>query len=462
MSASIGSSTDRASQFADVREATFEVMRQLGLTRIFGNPGTTEIPLLVGLPDDLEYVMGMHEGAVMSMATGYAIATGKPQLVNLHTAPGLGNSMNALANARDLHVPLVVLVGQQDRKQLELEPFLSGRALERVAGDYPVWSKLPVRPQDVPGAISRAYHEAVAGRGPALVVVPMGDWSEPWDPAASTGPKTVLHPASVCTDQLDRLVRLVASAQSPVIVTGPGADTEAAWDAKVALAERISAPVWHEPFCARAGFPEDHPQFAGHLDWHRRAIRHALAGHDLVLVIGTKAFQLYILDDDLPLLEHATGVVVISEDGEDAYRSGCELAIVAPVAPVCAAVAQALPQRNAQHAAPGLVRPAPLSPPARQSRLTASQVISFIAERWPANGVLVEESPSSRAELLNRIPTRAPLGWLSAGNGGLGFAIGGAIGLRMAAPSRPVMAVVGDGSAMFGIQALWSAVKYQA
>ena len=453
-----------------VREITFELLRRHGLTRIFGNPGTTEVPLLVDLPDDLEFVMGMHETAVVAMATGYALATGAPQLVNLHTAPGLGNAINAVANARDLHAPLVIVVGQQDRRQIEMAAFLTGRALERLAGEYPVWSSLPVRAQDVPGAIVRAYHEAIARRGPAVVVVPMGDWSEPADPAASTGPAVALRPATVDPAQLNPLVELLATAESPALVTGAGTDTPAGWAAATQLAERLSAPVWHEAFCGRAGFPEDHPLFAGHLDWHRGAIRRTLSAHDLVIVLGTKAFQLYILDDAEPVLGANTRVIVITEEHEEAYRSSCELAVVASVAPVCAALAQALPQRSAQTTTrpavrgPAMGRAADL--PAADSvdtdgPLRAGHVLAFLAERWPADGVLVEESPSSRDEMLRRFPARAPLGWLSNGNGGLGFGLGAATGVRMAAPQRSVMAIVGDGSAMFGIQALWSAVYYQ-
>src|ERR1700744_2307192 len=172
---------DALKRTASVRDATFEGMRSRGMTTIFGNPGSTEIPFLVDVPDDIEFVMGLHEGAVVGMATGYALARDRPSFVNLHTAPGLGNAVNALANARDVQAPLVVVVGQQDRRQLSLNPFLTGRALERVAGDYPVWSHFPPRPQDVPGVIARAYNEAITKRGPALVVVPMGDWEEPAD-----------------------------------------------------------------------------------------------------------------------------------------------------------------------------------------------------------------------------------------------------------------------------------------
>ena len=452
-----------------VREITFELLRRHDLTRIFGNPGTTEVPLLVDLPEDLEFVMGMHEAAVVAMATGYALASGAPQLVNLHTAPGLGNAINAVANARDLHAPLVIVVGQQDRRQIEMAAFLTGRALERLAGDYPVWSSLPVRAQDVPGAIVRAYHEAIARRGPALVVVPMGDWREPMDPAATTGPVAVVRPATVDSGQLDPLVDLLATAESPALVTGAGTDTPAGWAAATQLAERLSAPVWHEAFCGRAGFPEEHPLFAGHLDWHRAAIRRTLSDYDLVIVLGTKAFQLYILDDTEPVLGASTRVVVITEEHEEAYRSSCELAVVASVAPVCAALAQALPQRSSQTTtrpamrgpAIGRVVDVPAADAAEDAPLRAGDVLAFLAERWPADGVLVEESPSSRDEMLRRFPARAPLGWLSNGNGGLGFGLGTATGVRMAAPQRPVMAIVGDGSAMFGIQALWSAVYYR-
>src|SRR4051794_35954092 len=161
-----------------VREATFDVLRERGLTTIFANPGSTEVPLLAGLPDDLRFVLALHEGSVVGLATGHAIGSGRPALALLHTTAGLGNAVAALATARVNRTPLVVLVGQQDRRHLALEPFLAGR-LHGLAGEYPVWADAPVRAQDVPGAIARAYHEAVTGRGPAIVVVPMDDWLAP-------------------------------------------------------------------------------------------------------------------------------------------------------------------------------------------------------------------------------------------------------------------------------------------
>ena len=439
-----------------VRVATLEAMRGLEIRVIFGNPGSTEVPFLLDLPKDIDFVMGLHEGAVVGMATSYALATGRPAFVSLHTAAGLGNAVNAIANARDCHAPLVIVVGQQDRKQLHLNPFLSGRSLERIAGEYPVWTNLPARAQDVPGAIARAYHEAKAGAGPAIVVVPMGDWQETCDLIGAGAPERVLYPAEVGQDQLNPLVELLATATSPVIVTGAGTDSPAGFAAATALAERLGCPVWHEPFSGRAGFPEDHPQFAGHLDWHRAAIRASLEPHDLVLVLGTKAFQLYILDEDKPPVRADTRVVVISSNAEDVHRSDCALALVGPVAPICKALAARVPQREHTTGSP-LRRPE--APPAGHP-LRGGQVLQLLADLLPRDAVVMEEAPSHRDELLARIPTRTALGFCSSPNGGLGFGLAGAIGLRMAMPDRPVVAVVGDGAAMFGIQAIWSAVTY--
>src|SRR3954463_16435863 len=150
-----------------VRDATLDTMRRHGLTRIFANPGSTEIAFLAGLPDDFEFILGLHEAAVVAMATGYAIGRDAPAFVNIHTTPGLGNAVAALSTARVNRAPLVVMVGQQDRRHLVQEPFLAGR-LRGLAGEYPVSYEEPVRPQDVPGALARACHEARARRGPAL------------------------------------------------------------------------------------------------------------------------------------------------------------------------------------------------------------------------------------------------------------------------------------------------------
>ncbi|HEX4010752.1 MAG TPA: thiamine pyrophosphate-binding protein [Solirubrobacteraceae bacterium] len=442
-----------------VRDAVFDVLRRCGMTTIFGNPGSTEIPFLAGLPSDIHFVLGLHEGAVVGIATGYAVARGEPALVNLHTAPGLGNAINAIANARDMRVPLVVLVGQQDRRQLAYEPFLTGRALERLAGEYPVWSSLPVRPQDVPGAIARAYNEAITGRGPALVVVPMGDWLEPADEFAAGWPERTVRTATVAPSEVSELAEMIDRARSPALVVGRDGGEEG-WESVIGLAERLRCPVWQESFARAAGFPQDHPQFAGHLPWRRRLMRDTLAPHDLVVAVGTSAFRLYLYDDPGPMVAEGTRVAVLTDDSAEAYRSPCSLAVVAPVAAACSALAEQVAERDGDLPAP-LRRPAAPPPPGADEPLAPGHVYAALAQRLPRNAVIVEETPSSQPELYQRVPISAPGGFVACGNGGLGFGVAGSVGLRMGNPERPVIGVVGDGSSMYAIQALWSAAHYE-
>jgi benzoylformate decarboxylase len=440
-----------------VRDAAFEVMRGHGLTTIFGNPGSTEIAFLTDLPPDFQFVLGLHEGSVVGMATGYALARGEPAFVNLHTAAGLGNAINAIANARDCRAPLVIVVGQQDRRQIAFEPFLTGRQLDRLAGEYPVWRHMPNRGQDVPGAIARAYHEAQAASGPALLVVPMGDWLEPADELAMGAPAKILRPHSVAGSQVQELAEMLAGAESPALVVG--APEERDWDGVVALAERLRCPVWQEPFSRRVGFPQDHPLFAGHLSWQRRLMHDALASYDVVLTVGTNAFRAYLFDEPVALVGPDTRVAVVTADPAEAHRSPCELAVVAPVAATCRALADLLPAREGNPPEP-VRRPARLEPPRAGEPLRPGHVFDALAERLPDDVLLVEECPSAQPELYQRIPIRVPFGFLSTANGCLGFGLAGSIGLRMGLPDRPVVAVLGDGSTMYAIQALWSAAHY--
>lgn len=443
-----------------VRDATFDVLRRRGLTTLFANPGSTEISLLADLPPDLSLVLALHESAVVAMATGWAIGRGEPALAIVHTTAGLGNAVGALATARVNRAPLVVVVGQQDRRHLALQPFLTGR-LEGLAGDYPVAVGTPLRAQDVPGAVARAYHESVTGRGPALVIVPMDDWAAPagelYELAA---PDRIIRAEAADEAAVAELAALLGSAEAPALVVGADADDAATWAALVTLVERLGCPVWQESFGARAGFPQDHPQFAGHLPADRTRLRALLAPHDVVLVVGAPAFRQYPFDHG-PLVEDGTRVAVVSRDPAEAHRSLAELAVIASPAAVCAELARRVPRRDPRPRSPYERPPAP-APPAPGAALRAGHVLAALADRLPRDAVLIEETPSNRPELHARIPARAPLGYLSAAMGGLGFALPAAIGLRMACPDRPVVAVVGDGSSLFGIQALWSAGYYRA
>jgi benzoylformate decarboxylase len=440
-----------------VRDVTFDVFRRLGLTTIFANPGSTEVPFLTGLPDDIRFVLALHEGSVVGIATGWAIANDRPALVNLHTTAGLGNAVGALATARVNRAPLVVLVGQQDRRHLALEPFLTGR-LEGLAGDYPVWVNQPVTAQDVPGAIARAYQEAITGRGPAIVIVPMDDWAQlmtATGPVAA--PAQVRRRAGVDEATLAEVAGLLDGAVSPLLVVGAGADTAGTRAALVALSERLDAPVRQEAFGARAGFPQDHPNYQGLLPAARGRLRGALEGHDVVLVVGAPVFRQYPYEPG-PFVVDGVQIVEISQDPAEVHRSPADLAVLTDPEVFCAALADRVTAREPSGRLPRVVPTVP--PPGPGEPLRAPHVFALLAGRTDRDTVIVEETPSTRQVLEEMLPAREALGYLGVAMGGLGFGMPASIGVRMARPDRPVVAILGDGSSMYAVQSLWTAANY--
>jgi benzoylformate decarboxylase len=443
-----------------VRDATLDVARTLGLTTWFGNPGSTEIPLLADLPDDIHYVLALHENAAVSAAAGYALGSGRPVLVSLHTTAGFGNAVSAIATARVNRAPLVILVGQQDRRHLLNEPFLTGR-LVGLAGDYPVATIEPPRAQDVPGALAQAAHAATTASGPCIVVVPMDDWDAEMDDTPTPAPSAVVRATGVAATDVAAVVALLDTATRPAIVTGAGADSVQAWASLVDLADRLGCPVFHEPFTARAGFPQDHPRFAGFLPAGRAALRQVLEPYDVVLVVGAALLRQYHFESG-GLLPAATRAAVISADPAEVHRSPAAVGVIAPVPAAVHAVTLALAPRSDAEPATVIGRADTLRAQCaeRAVGMTPETLFAELARRLDDDTVIVEESPSSRDALQLMVATRKPLGFLSAAMGGLGFGIPATIGLRMACPDRPVIAVIGDGSSVYCIQALWTAATY--
>ena len=443
-----------------VRDAALRVLAAHGVTRIYGNPGSTEVDLLANLPAGLEFVLGLHEAVVIGLATGDALATGRPSLALLHTTAGYGNAVGAIATARENRAPMVVLVGQQDRRHLASVPFLAGR-LRDLAGDYPVAVHEPVRAQDVPALLARALHGAAVRRGPVVVVVPMDDWGQRADESVALPAPAAVH-ASPAADPaaVDDLVARLDAAHSPVLVTGSSADDPATWNAVAALADALDCRVWQGAHAARAGFDQASSRFAGHLPAARDQLRTALRDHDLVLVVGGPAFTQYLYSEGR-FVEPRTSVVVITDDADEAFRSAADAAVLGSVGATVAAVAARVRHREGPAYAP---RPRPEVPPvpAAGAPLHPAHVFAALADRLPADSTYLEESPSTRRLLLDLVPVRRPFGFVTPAMGGLGFAVPAAAGIRLGRPDRPVVAVVGDGASLYTVQALWSAQKYGA
>ncbi len=261
----------------------------------------------------------------------------------------------------------------------------------------------------MPGAIARAFHEAVTGRGPALVIVPMDDWSADAGPAGErAAPRRVSRARAADGAVVAELAELLAGASSPALVVGAGADDPETWKALVGLAERLGCPVWQESFSARAGFPQDHALFAGHLPADRTRLRQTLAPYDVVLAVGAPTFRQYPFIPG-PFVESGTRVAMVSDDPAEVHRSSADLALLAAPGPVCAELARRLPARSGS--LPTITAlPAPPAPPATGEPLRAGHVFAAIADRLPRNAIVIEESPSSRPELLARLPARESLG----------------------------------------------------
>lgn len=443
-----------------VRDVVYEFFRARGMTTMFGNPGSTELPFLSDFPDDFTYVLGLHEGAAVGMADAYAQVTGRPTVVNLHTAPGVGNAMGALVNARANRAPLVVTAGQQVRAMMGLEALLTNTNAVDLPRPAVKWSYEPPRPQDVPAALARATYLAMQPpQGPVFVSLPMDDLTAPADDPATglTLGRTVTGRAAPDPSALADLVERLGGAANPVLVLGGGVDASGGLDAAVALAEKLRVPVWRAPEPGRLGFPEDHPYFRGSLPNAIAPLAAKLAGHDLIVVIGAAVFRYYpyMPGEFLPA---GAALVQVTDDVDEATRAPMGDAIVADPGLTLERLAELMPP--ADRPAPA-GRGTPRTPAYEDGPMTADVVFATVAGELPDDAIIVNESPSNLAAHRDQIRPGRPASFFFTTSGGLGFGLPGAVGAALAAPDRRVLAIVGDGSAQYAITALWTAARYR-
>jgi len=444
-----------------VREVVYAFFRAQGMTTMFGNPGSTELPFLADFPEDFTYVLGLHEAAAVGMADAYAQVTGRPAVVNLHTAPGVGNAVGALVNARSNRAPLVVTAGQQVRAMMQLEALLTNTDAVDLPKPTVKWSYEPPRPQDVPAALARATYLAMQPpRGPVFVSLPMDDLDAPADDAATdlVVDRKVFGRAAPDPGALGGLVERLGSAENPVLVLGGAVDASNGVGAAVALAEKLRVPVWRAPEPGRIGFPEDHPYFRGSLPNAIAPLSDKLAGHDLIVVVGAAVFKYYpyMPGDFLP--DGAT-LFQVTDDADEAARAPMGDAIIADPALTLERLAELVPPADRPEPTG---RPAPRTPAYGDGPLAADAVFATVAETLPDDAVIFNESPSNLAAFRDQIRPGRPSSFFFTTSGGLGFALPGAVGAALARPDHPVLAIVGDGSAQYAITALWTAARYNA
>jgi benzoylformate decarboxylase len=443
----------------NVRDAFYAVLRTHGITTIFGNPGSNELPLLRRFPGDFRYVLALHEGAAIAMADGFAQATGRPALVNLHAAAGTGNAMGNLTNAQSGHVPVVVTSGQQGRRYVALQAMLANVDAPKLVEPLVKWSNEPARPQDVPQALSKGILLASAApAGPVYLSVPLDDWDQEADTSAlgHLTARSVDGEPVVSERSLSRLRERLAGASSPLMVVGPGVDTEAGWDGAVRLAEALAMPVLVSPMPSRCPFPTRHRNFRGVLPSAVPHLAGHFDGHDLVVVFGAAIFRYheFVLGDYLP---GGTELWAVTSDPDEAARAPFGHILIGDPADAVSRLADDVPAKaRPPLAARACTPPADTDGPA----FLAEAIVDALDAAKSDTTVVVHEWTSVQTKW-DRFDLTRPGSLYCPAAGGLGWALPAAIGLQLGDPSRRVLATLGDGAMQYTVSALWTAAHYR-
>jgi benzoylformate decarboxylase len=460
---------------ASGRDAFLSLLADEGIDHLFGNPGTTELAIMeaLGKRNDIRFVLGLQEGLVVAMADGFARASNRLTACNVHVAPGLGNAMGSLFGARFSRSPIILTAGQQEQGHGLMEPILYG-PLVAMAQPLVKWAIEVTRVEDLPRILRRAAKVATAPpAGPVFISLP-GDVLD-GEAELDFGRSTRVEPTARPSDaSIERLARRLLQAQKPVIVVGNEISRYDAWTECIAFAELLGAPVYQQTISDAAHFPSEHRAFMGGLPRNQPKVREILSAHDLLVSLGGDSLRMSVysptdvLPDGLPVVQ------VTDADWDIGKNYPVEIALRANVRETLAALIPCLRRLGGterEAAARGtLDELEKRNWSARRVKLAAEHerhaahrpidpryLMFRLAEAIPSNAVVVDEALTASSALLDMLPYRDSRCFLGLSSGGIGFAFPGAIGASLALPGRPVVAVVGDGSAMYSIQALWTA-----
>lgn len=457
------------------RSAFLSLLEDEGIEYLFGNPGSTELAIMAALHDhpDIRYVLGLQESIVVAMADGYARASNKLTACNVHVAPGLGNAMGSLFNAKWYGSPMILTAGQHEQGHSLNEPMLYG-ALVPIAEPMVKWAVEVTRLQDLPLIMRRAAKVAMTPpTGPVFISLPGDVLNETatLDLGARTRVDAATRPSDAALEQLaERLLR----AKAPLIVSGHEVSVHNALAEVAKLAEAIGAGVYQQtvPYSGQA--LSEHPACLGSLTRNQRQVRGILEAYDLLILLGTDQLRMSIHSPVDPM---PTGMAVV-QVGERAWELGksyaTEIAINANIKETLRAllpvverkISAAQRERAGQNLKSIAAKNWTAQRAAMLEQVKSSASTKPIEPKWlmsrivdtlPHDAIVVEEALTSAFSLLNFLPIRGARDFYGLASGGIGFAMAGAIGIQLAQPQRRVVAIVGDGSAMYSIQALWTA-----
>ncbi|HEP0305294.1 TPA: benzoylformate decarboxylase [Providencia rettgeri] len=450
-----------------IRQVTYDLLRKLGITTIFGNPGSTEETFLKDFPSDFRYIQTLQEASAVAAADGYAQGMRKVAMVNVHTSAGLSNAMSNILTAYMNRTPLIITAGNQTREMLLMEPWLTNIEPETLPKPWVKWSYQPVRAEDVPAAFMRAYAMALQPpAGPVFLSIPLDDWDKP-ALAQEAVVRSVPQRIGYDPARLQEFASALSNAKNPVLIYGSAIARGEGWDIGIKLAEKLNAPVWAAPASERPPFPETHPLYAGGLPFATKPLSEKLEGHDLAIVIGAPVFRYYpyvagsYIPEGLKLL-HITDdpIEVARAPIGDSLLSDAVLALEGLINLVAPRTATKTVEKQPHGMAP---YPAAAEQSSNSPTLSATQLFRTLREVSPKETVLVEESPSNLGELHREWPIEFPDSFYTFASGSLGWNLPASVGIALAERDserhRPVMAIIGDGSMQYSIQGLWSAAQ---
>jgi benzoylformate decarboxylase len=457
------------------RAAFLQLLVDEGISHMFGNPGTTELPIMEVMPDfpQLNFVLGLQEAIVVGMADGYARASGKLAAANVHVAPGLGNAMGALYNAKFSNSPLILTAGQQEQGHGLLEPLLYD-PLVPIAQPLVKWAVEATRVEDLPRIVRRAAKIALTPpMGPVFISLP-GDVLDAQAELDLGKPVRVMADSRPSDATIGQIADMLLAARAPVIIAGQELATRDAFAQASELAELLGAAVYASSIPYSAQFPTEHPAFMGSLTRSQKQVRETLAPYDLLICLGADLLRMSVYSPVDPLPDNLPVLHISERSGELGKNYRTDLAVQAQVRETLDALLPVLrARRSAQSAGQAIERLAQLAPRnwvAQRDKASAAALANAsrapidprllmmrISDEMPRDGVVVEEALTSSNSLPGFLRLADRQSFYGLSSGGLGFGMPGAIGVSLALPGRRVTAVIGDGSAMYGIQALWTA-----
>ncbi len=458
------------------RQIFMDSLRAHGVEKIFGNPGTTENPLLDSLIDypDISYVTSLHEGIAVSAASFYTQSANKPAVVNLHVAPGLGNGIGSIYGALKARSPLVITAGQQDTRMRMRSPLLS-HDLAAMAAPVTKWSVEPASADELGPIMQRAFKVAQEHpTGPVFVALPIDVMEQESDIGASTM-GNAFDAVTPDAGGIEQLQDLLQAANSPVIIAGDEVARSGAFHTLVLLAEQLGAPVYNEPLRAQLAFPNNHPSYAGRLGLEASTIKQTLAGHDLVLMIGGVQLEEVWYDNCEPFPDGAKRVQIECTRAELAIDHRIDLGLYGDLAETLTLAVAAIQALSGDYRSQARTRNEAIAARREKSQAAAqasldkawdaspmapARALHELATALPDNSIVVDESITASVELARVFSFKQPGDYIGGRGGGIGQGIAGAIGVQVAQPDRTVIALTGDGSAMYSITALWSAAHH--